>query len=168
MVPYDRRVELRDHDLLLRPIEARDAAGLVDGLDDPETVKFMLAIPSPYTTEDAQDWVERCATAWRTGAAYPFAIVDSESGALLGSIELQGNTIGYWVARDAWGRGIATRALKLVCEWASERPLRLTTHPDNIGSQRVAERAGFRRVGTTTHDVPIEDGTREAFLFELR
>ena len=168
MVPYDRRVELRDHDLLLRPIEARDAAGLVDGLDDPETVKFMLAIPSPYTTEDAQNWVERCATAWRTGAAYPFAIVDSESGALLGSIELQGNTIGYWVARDAWGRGIATRALKLLCGWARERPLRLTTHPDNVASQRVAEKAGFRRVGTVTHEVPFQDGTREAFLFELR
>jgi len=47
------------------------------------------------------------------------------------------------------------------------RRLLLTTHPENTASQRVAERAGFRRVGMTEHDPPFRDGATMAVLFEL-
>lgn len=168
MVPYDRGVELTDGDILLRPMEASDAAGIVAGLNDPDVVRFMPTIPSPYLRADAEAWVDRCAEVWRTGEAYPFAILEIADGELLGSIELNGTTVGYWVAAGARGRGIATRALRLVCEWATERPLRLTTHPENGASQRVAEKAGFRRLGMTSDHLVFKDGTREAVLFELR
>ena len=161
-------MELRDEELVLRPIEASDADALVSGLNDPDAVRFMPTIPSPYTRDDADHWVERCAQMWRTGESCPLAIVDAATGELLGSIELHGgSTVGYWVAPSARGRGIATRALRLVCTWATERPLRLTTHPANAASQRVAEKAGFRRVGTTIDHPVFKDGTREAILFEL-
>jgi RimJ/RimL family protein N-acetyltransferase len=71
------------------------------------------------------------------------------------------------VTREARGRGIATRALVLICEWAEQRPIHLTTHPENLASQRVAEKAGFRRIGITSDHPPFRDGTREAVLFEL-
>jgi RimJ/RimL family protein N-acetyltransferase len=127
----------------------------------------MPAIPRPYTAEDAEGWGERCEAVWRTGESFPFAMVDGDTGELLGSIELSGSTIGYWVAPSARGRGVATRALRLLVDWAPARPLRLTTHPANLASQRVAEKAGFRRVGTTTDHAVFQDGTREAVLFEL-
>jgi RimJ/RimL family protein N-acetyltransferase len=96
-------------------------------------------------------------------------IVDAGSDRLLGAIEFRpaDGTIGYWVAAGARGRGVATRALRLVCDWRSERPLRLMTHPDNVASQRVAEKAGFRRVGRTEHRPAFRDGLTEAVLFEL-
>jgi RimJ/RimL family protein N-acetyltransferase len=128
----------------------------------------MLRIPTPYTIDDAEAWVERCEGMWRDATSYPFAIADAASGAFLGSIELSSEwTIGYWVAPGARGRGVATRALRLLCSWASQRPLRLTTHPDNAASQRVAEKAGFRRIGTVTQESPFRDGERESILFEL-
>jgi RimJ/RimL family protein N-acetyltransferase len=77
------------------------------------------------------------------------------------------DTIGYWVAAAARGRGVATRALRLVCEWRQERPLRLVTHPRNVASQRVAEKAGFRCVGKCPHEPVFRDGTAEAVRFEL-
>jgi RimJ/RimL family protein N-acetyltransferase len=162
-------MELRGDELLLRPLESGDEDALVENLDDPETRRFIPALPSPYTRADAEAWVARCAEVWRSGESYPFLIVDAESGETLGSIELHGGgrTVGYWVSPGARGRGVATRALRLVCDWTGERPLWLTTHPDNLASQRVAEKAGFRRVGVTTDHPVFQDGTREATLFEL-
>ena len=57
---------------------------------------------------------------------------------------------GYWLAPEARGRGIATRALRLIAGWSLAGGyirLELFTHPDNIPSGRVAERAGFTREG---------------------
>ena len=161
-------MELKDGGLLLRPIAPTDAGTIVAGLNDPEVVRFMPAIPTSYTPDDARRWVDRCEEVWRRGTSFPFAITDSDAGALLGSIEVTGaGTVGYWIAAHARGRGLATAALTLVCGWRNERPLRLTSHPDNLASQRVAEKAGFRRVGTI-HDHPsFRDGTTPAVLFEL-
>ena len=169
MVPYHPGMEIRDDELVLRPIEKRDVDALVDALNDPDIVRFIPGVPSPYTRADAKAWVRRCKQVRRAGQSWPLAILDAETGELLGSIELHftGPTVGYWVAPEARGRGVATRALELVCASTERRPLRLTTHPDNLASQRVAEKAGFRRIGSTTDHPPFRDGTRTAALFEL-
>jgi RimJ/RimL family protein N-acetyltransferase len=169
MVPYDQAVEIRDDELVLRPIEARDAGDIAAGLADPEVSRYMLHIPTPYTPKDSRSWVKRCEQVWREGTSYPFAIVDAGSGGFLGSIELTADSgsVGYWVVPGAQGRGVATRALRLLCDWARRRPLRLTTHPDNFASQRVAAKAGFRRIGTITEESRFRDGERESILFEL-
>jgi RimJ/RimL family protein N-acetyltransferase len=169
LVPYHPRVEIRDDELLLRPLEPADVDALVLALNDSDIVRFIPGMPVPYTRSDAKAWIKRCAEVWRAGESRPLAIADAETGELLGSIELHfaGPTVGYWVAREARGRGIATRALQLVCASTELRPLRLTTHPDNRASQRVAEKAGFRRVGSTADHPAFRDGTRTAALFEL-
>jgi RimJ/RimL family protein N-acetyltransferase len=83
----------------------------------------------------------------------------------------EGGPVGYWLAPEARGRGVMTEALRDVVSWAREEHgigrLVLTTHPDNVASQRVAERAGFVRVGLTEHEPPFRDGTAHAVLFEL-
>ena len=170
MVPYDRPVtELRDELIVLRPMQVADPDAIVAGLNDPDARRFMPLVPAPYTRAAADAWLERCVAVWETGESFPFAILDAETEELLGSIEFHGggSTVGYWVMADARGRGIATRALRLACEWATQRPLRLMTHPDNLASQRVAEKGGFRRVGMTSDHPPFRDGTCEAVLFEL-
>jgi RimJ/RimL family protein N-acetyltransferase len=162
-------MELRDTDLLLRPFVEADADAIVSALTDDEIARWIPLIASPYTHEDAEGWLERCGAVWAAEESYPFAIVDSTTGELLGSIESHADTgtVGYWVKADARGRGIATRALRLACQWNSTRPLWLTTHPDNVASQRVAEKAGFRRVGMTPHEPHFRDGTAKAVLFRL-
>ena len=55
--------------------------------------------------------------------------------------------IGYWVARAARGRGVATRAVRLVRDWAASElgltTLELVIHEDNAPSHAVARAAGF-------------------------
>jgi RimJ/RimL family protein N-acetyltransferase len=163
-------VELRGGDLLLRPPDDGDVEAIVAACSDDEIVRFIPLMPTPYERSDAQWWIERCSEVWRDGEACPFAIVDAGSGAFLGAIEFRpaDSSIGYWIAAGARGRGTATRALQLICRWRSERPLQLVTHPDNVASQRVAEKAGFLRIGMTPHEPHFRDGTAEAVLFELR
>jgi RimJ/RimL family protein N-acetyltransferase len=169
LVPYHSGMEIRGDELVLRPLAQADVDALVLALNDPDIVRFIPGVPSPYTRSDAKAWVKRCEEVWRSGESEPLAIVDAETGELLGSIELHfsGPTVGYWVAPEARGRGVATRALELVCASTEIRPLRLTTHPDNRASQRVAEKAGFRRIGSTADHPAFRDGTRTAALFEL-
>jgi len=81
-------------------------------------------------------------------------------------------TIGYWVARDARGRGLCTRALRLLLRHALEdlelQRVDLLTDPDNFASQRVAEKAGFRREGVLRAHLRHPDGRiRDSVIFSL-
>jgi RimJ/RimL family protein N-acetyltransferase len=162
-------VELRDDDLLLRPPVADDIDAIVAACSDDEIARFIPMIPAPYKRADAEWWIDRCAWAWGNGEACPFAIVEAGSDELVGAIEFRpaDATVGYWVAARARGHGLATQALQLICAWRSERPLQLVTHPANLASQRVAVKAGFRRITLVPHEPAFRDGTREAVLFEL-
>jgi RimJ/RimL family protein N-acetyltransferase len=59
--------------------------------------------------------------------------------------------VGYWLGREFWGQGLATRAL---AELAGEleRPLYAEVATTNIGSIRVLEKCGFKVVGSETED----------------
>ena len=52
--------------------------------------------------------------------------------------------VGYWVAREHWGRGIATRALSRFLTEIPERPLYAGVARWNVASVRVLEKCGFR------------------------
>ena len=55
--------------------------------------------------------------------------------------------VGYWIGREHWGRGIASRALPLLLAELPERPLHATVAAHNPASVRVLEKSGFTRVG---------------------
>ena len=78
--------------------------------------------------------------------------------------------IGYWVAADARGRGVAAAALRLLAGWAlGEGGLGrvVYTDPDNLTSQRVAE-GGVQREGVLRSHSPQRDGSRrDSVLFSL-
>jgi RimJ/RimL family protein N-acetyltransferase len=167
-------LELRAGDLLLRPPDERDLDAIVEGCRDPEVPRFVPLVPDPYTAEDGRTFLAGVREAWRVTPERTFAIVDAETEEFLGVVTVrlrEGGSVGYWLKREARGRGVMTQAVRAVVEWARSEHgigrLVLTTHPDNAASQRVAERAGFRRVGTMTDHPVFPDGTHEAVLFEL-
>lgn len=71
-------------------------------------------------------------------------------GELVGNVlcfEREGlREVGYWIAREHWGKGIASRALALFLDVVPERPLYAFVVCDNTGSMRVLERNGFREL----------------------
>jgi RimJ/RimL family protein N-acetyltransferase len=76
--------------------------------------------------------------------------------------------VGYFLRPDTWGRGLATRSLRLVSAWLlaeGEAAIVLHTHPANERSHRVAERAGFRPDGEVAEYARFKDGTTRALRF---
>ena len=57
--------------------------------------------------------------------------------------------VGYWIGREFWGQGIATRALAELLTEVTERPLYAYVVTSNVGSMRVLEKCGFERTGET-------------------
>ncbi len=55
--------------------------------------------------------------------------------------------VGYWLGREFWGQGIATRALAAYLALEPARPLHARVAKANVASCRVLEKGGFRVVG---------------------
>ena len=159
---------------MLRPFTDADVPAIARACADPEVARFIPHIPRPYTEDDARAYVKLTTDLQEDGTRLPFAIEEAETGELLGAIDVRlgdEGSIGYWIGPWARNRGVATRALTLLSQWAIDeggvRRLLLMTHPENVASQRVAEKAGFRRIGAMNDHLPFQDGTTEAFVFEL-
>lgn len=51
--------------------------------------------------------------------------------------------VSYWIGKEYWGEGIATRALSMFLDLIEERPLYARAAKDNIASIRVLEKCRF-------------------------
>jgi RimJ/RimL family protein N-acetyltransferase len=138
----------------LRPVEEADLPALYMHQDDPiaNEMAVFAARPQP---EFMAHWMRILADE----AAYARAIVvdDEVVGTIMCWFEGDDRKVGYWLGRAYWGQGYATRALQLLLEEITDRPLIAHVADTNIGSRRVLEHVGFRRVGGDE-----VDGVRES------
>jgi ribosomal-protein-alanine N-acetyltransferase len=146
---------LTDGVVTLRAWRDDDAPAVFTACQDPLIARF-IPIPQPYSEDDGRAFVELRRRDREGGDEQGFAIVDPSSDELLGAISRHGPfghraMFGYWLAPHARGRGVATRALRLITDWtlATTDVIRLDLYTDveNDASGRVALRAGFAREG---------------------
>ena len=148
---------LTDGVIQLRPLTPSDAAAHLAG-EDEEMAKWLNG--GRGTAATVQDAIDKFEEQWRTdGPRRAFGAFDCKSGQLIGfveaNLEILGNSAEANVAYGifaAWrGHGLAGRAIDLVAEYlrrATEaRWIVLQIAPENTRSIRVAEKAGFERVG---------------------
>ena len=160
---------LRDGELLLRRGTAADVPAIRAVYSEPDIRHWMVwEGPAPDDAEALAN-VEREAQAWRDGTWAVFRIVELPRDEVVGgaSLRLGEHGIGeasYFLSARARGRGLATRAVRLLARWAFEElglaRVELRVHPDNLASQRVAHRAGFRREGIERASRASPDGAR--------
>jgi RimJ/RimL family protein N-acetyltransferase len=148
--------DLADDSVAVRAWSASDVDVLVRACNDVE-LRARVGVPAPYTVDDAVTYIELCAAGWAAGEQFTFAVTHKASGAPVGSVGVGpspgGATAGYWTARWARQRGVASSALRMVTRWALDEgisPVRLYIAPDNIASQRVAAKASYRRDASDT------------------
>jgi len=155
-----RKATRSDGRVTIRPWRRRDADALGRRINDPLVAAFLDQVPSPYTHTDALAWVALADERWRDGTMGAFAIeVDGLEGPVggvgihfFGGLDAGSAEVGYWVAEEARGLGVATAATRLAAEWAFESHrdlvrLQLRADVENAASNRVAEKAGFSREG---------------------
>lgn len=113
----------------------------------------------------------------RRGQAMPFTIaVDGQfAGQLtIGNIvrgSLRSGWIGYWVAADLAGAGVATSAVALAVDHgfgpAGLHRLEATVRPENAPSIRVLEKAAFRREGLFERYLDVAGAWRDHYVYAL-
>ena len=145
---------LSDGDITVRPLREADVPAIVAACQDPEIPRW-TRVPSPYTVEDARQFLAIAATEAAAGDGVALAVADA-ADKLVGTVGLMGvdgttGEIGYWIAAEARGKGVATRAVVLLRDWAHRelglRTIDVLPHRDNAPSQHVARRAGFSDTG---------------------
>lgn len=168
-------MELKGEGVTLRPWRMEDAPAVARACQDAEIARWLAFVPQPYTEDDARVYIQQCIDA--PGERLPFAIIDAETDAVIGSIDMRltrlgAGHIGYWMAAEARGRGLTTAALRRLTRWAIEElglgRVELAADVENIASQRVAEKAGFQREGVLRAMLPMRDGgRRDGVMFSL-
>jgi RimJ/RimL family protein N-acetyltransferase len=160
-------------DLVLRQPLPGDVDDIVAQCRDPEFQRW-TRVPVPYHESDAQDFLKRVAEGWRANVAM-FAV--AYQGRFAGSVELRfdgvgGAEVGFGLAPWARGKGVMTRALRLVLAWGFGLPginvVYWRAQVGNSASRRVAGRCGFRMEGTVRGLLEQRGERRDAWIGSLR
>jgi RimJ/RimL family protein N-acetyltransferase len=173
---------LTDGTVILRAVEVRDGPAVLAALSSDRTVSRWTRVPWPYTSAHLDEFM-RAIAAWHSGRTdVAVAIVDAASDEFLGCMGLHRvgypqlarsaflpDEVGYWVKASARGRGVATRALRLVSVYAIDelqRPLlNLQTKVGNDASVTVARRVGYRfSARVLGRDVDDDDVDHDRFV----
>ena len=150
---------LTDGTVLLRAYRPEDAEPMTRALQDWDTVKWLVSLPWPYPHQESVDWIEDVVPAkWEAGSAYWFAVADAADELYVGDAGLRTQDpasrtweIGYLLVPWARGRGLMTRAVGLLLDWAFDQlPCDRVDWGAAVGndaSLKVAEANGFQLEG---------------------
>lgn len=144
---------LRTPRLLLRPATLRDAKQLARAFNDFEVTRATKTWPYPVTEEHARFRIRQ----WRkVQGRSEFGFLLVHQGRVIGSAGFAHRvggvwSLGYGIAREAWGQGLMTEAIGAMCAFGF-RTLRFNAieadvFKDNPGSIAVLEKTGFDFIG---------------------
>ena len=155
---------------LRRPVE-QDADAIISIVGDWEVARRLARAPHPYTRADLRFFLDHVVPNEPT-----WAILWRETSRLIGIMGLapapdgRSAELGYYIARDHWGRGIATEAALAITRFGFESfgYLKLTSgyHTDNPASGRVLAKLGFTIVGASTRPCLAEGKDKSAVEVE--
>ena len=170
--PLTREVQLRIATL-------DDAAGLADAYNRSWDHLRPWEPDRPerwFTPAGQEERLRASLERYKNGQIVPWLLVEADL--VVGAITLndivpgpfRSASLGYWLAVDAVGRGLATRAVEAVAEIA-DTELRLhrieaSTLTNNVASQRVLDRAGFQQIGFAPTYLHIDGRWQDCNLYQ--
>ncbi len=140
--------------LVLRKLEARDRARMLQLASNWRVSKNLGTMPYPYTEAAADEWLGKQVELWSGGKSKPLAI--TLDGELIGGVGVGTRPdrddeeweLGYWLGEPYWNRGYASEAGTALRDYAFEvvgLPQLIAGHyADNHASGRVLTKLGFR------------------------
>lgn len=151
----------------LRPLQDDDLDAVFEMMRDPDAIAM-----AAFTAEDPNDRAAFDAWIARNRAADDVQMfVVTENGGFAGTaaaFTVDGDReVSFWIARHAWGRGVATEALRLLISREPVRPLFARAAAHNAGSIAVLERNGFTEVSRNMDYAPGIGRDVEEIVFTL-
>jgi RimJ/RimL family protein N-acetyltransferase len=148
-------MELLSGEIKLRPFRLSDSQRLVELANNEKIAQNLRdGFPSPYTLQHAEAFIQRC---MEMNPQTFFAI--EYNGEYVGNISLSKGSdvyrksaeVGYFIGEEYWNKGIATKALNLICEYGFNNldiaRIHTGVYEHNLASQRVLEKCGFVKEG---------------------
>jgi RimJ/RimL family protein N-acetyltransferase len=152
-------ITLETDRLVLRPFAAADAAAVQVCAGRWEIASMTTRIAHPYPEGAAAEWIAGHAALREQSGEYVFCLSPKsgeDAGQAIGATSLRaleaGNLeLGYWLAAEHWGRGLATEAARAMVVFGFEKlgaeAINSGHFIDNPASGRVLEKAGLRGNG---------------------
>lgn len=156
--------------LIMRPPHREDAEDLAFIANDRAIAEMTSRMPYPYSTNDANAFIEGFENGNNEGCIYAITVTDTGRLIGMGSVEKRNRfgalEIGYWLGKPYWGKGFATEAASALVDLAfrvtdTDKVL-AACRTNNPASRRVLEKQGFQFQGLDEMDtraagrVPIE------------
>jgi len=151
-------------DIKLREVTEADLPMLFQHQYDPDANR-MAAFPARERDAFMAHWAKILAD--DTMPATTIVADGNVAGNIL-SWEQEGKRlIGYWIGREHWDKGIATRALSEFLRIVTDRPLRAHVAKHNVASIRVLEKCGFAICAAETDSLDKPADEVEEFVFKI-
>lgn len=137
----------------LRPLELKDAEGMLEWMKDPDINRFFRFDADEMTIEDVNSFIKNAAEEFRKGTTRHYAVADAEDVYLgtisLKNIDLQAQNAEYAISLRscAQGKGVGMEATKQILKIAFEElgleRVYLNVLSENTRAARLYEKAGF-------------------------
>jgi RimJ/RimL family protein N-acetyltransferase len=168
---------ISDGETTVRLLTESDVPAMVLACQDPEISRW-TRVPAPYGEPDARAWLDQEARGRKRGELLGLVVVDCDEDRLLGSVGIvhidreEGRCeLGYWMAPEARGRGLATGAVRILSRWVFDNlpvsRIEIHAEPGNAASRAVAERAGFTFEGVLRSYFVNKGVRRDAASYSL-
>lgn len=132
------------NEILLREVVEEDLPVFYAHQIDADAVEMAAHLPRDYEAFQLH-WTDLLA---KNAVVKKTILVDQRvTGYVISFVYFGVREVGFWIGKEYWGQGIATRALSKLLEQVPLRPLRASAAKHNRGSLRVLEKCGFRIVG---------------------
>lgn len=151
----------------LRDLDDDDLDAVFGMLSDPAAIELVAFTAEHPADRDAFDaWIAR----ERDSREVRYAVV-TENGGFAGTaaaFTVDGDReVSVWIARHAWGRGVATAAVQLLVSREAERPLFARVAAQNAAAVAVLLHAGFTEVSRASLFAPGVGREVEEVVFAL-
>lgn len=165
---------LTDGVVVLRELREGDRAAVLRTMRDP-VVQQWLNMPGDPRDADFDSLLRTVREGIASGDRYDLCVTEAGRDEALGTVvatrrHRDNFELAYLVSEPGRGRGLMTRAVRLLCDWLFQQGvgrLEIRTHPDNEASQQLARRCGFQREGLERKSIWLHDRRADAIVWSL-
>jgi RimJ/RimL family protein N-acetyltransferase len=148
-------------DVFLRDVIEQDVPIFFEHQRDPDAGR-MAAFPAREQDAHAAHWAKILADDTVTKKTI---VADGRVAGNIVSFDQSGRQmVGYWIGKDDWGKGIATKGLSAFLDQMPIRPLYAYVAKHNVASIRVLAKCGFVVLSEGKGSVASEEEVDELFM----
>jgi ribosomal-protein-alanine N-acetyltransferase len=165
-------------DFLLRELSIKDAKDFFNYMSDPNVGKYISDEDLPRSLAAAEEELAYWASLFSYRRSVYWGIALKKSNQLIGTcgFNVWSRThrraeISYDLNRTYWGKGIMTKALRIICDYAfaamDVNRIQATVAHDNIGSIRVLEKLDFSKEGSLREYGILHGQKKDFYMYSL-